>query len=240
MLRWPQTQAAGAQYDRAMTVTLEQQRKLMVDLQLKARGIRSAAVLRAMGRVHREAFVPRELRAMAYEDQPLDIGSGQTISQPLMVAMMTEALDLKGGEKVLEIGTGSGYAAAVLAEIAGEVFTIERHRRLAERAMAALAAEGYGNVHVVVGDGTRGLPEAAPFDGITVTAGGPRVPESLKAQLAVGGRMVIPVGSDRTYQELLVITRTGTGPDDFTEESLCPVRFVPLVGEEGWQTGNIF
>lgn len=213
------------------------QREEMVDLQLRARGIRSEAVLEAMGTVAREAFVPPEFRSIAYEDRPLDIGLGQTISQPLMVATMTEALDLSGdpeqGERVLEIGTGSGYAAAVLGAMAAEVFTIERHGELARRAEAILHTEGYDNVHVIVGDGTLGLPEEAPFDAIVVTAGGPAVPESLRQQLKVGGRLVIPVGASHTLQDLLKITRTSEY--EFDEEILCAVRFVPLIGAEGWQ-----
>lgn len=217
-------------------------RAAMVEHQLLKRGIKSRPVLAAMGRVHREAFVPRAFRDVAYDDRPLDIGLAQTISQPQVVAMMAEALELKGGgdngEKVLEVGTGSGYAAAVLGEIAAQVFTIERHRALAEKARKALAAEGYGNVHVIVGDGSLGLAAEAPFDAILVTAGGPGIPESLKHQLKIGGRLVIPVGGTRTFQDLLKITRTGE--KNFAEENLGGVRFVPLVGEEGWTDTGIF
>ena len=212
-------------------------RAAMVERQLRARGIKSPAVLAAMGRVRREAFVPLFFRDSSYEDRPLDIGLGQTISQPLMVAMMTEALELTGdgenGERVLEVGTGSGYAAAVLGEIAGEVYTIERLDALAQKARSALEAEGYGNVHVVVGDGSLGLPDEAPFDAIVVTAGGPEIPDSLKYQLKVGGRLVIPVGGTRNFQDLLKITRTGE--DEFEEKNLGGVRFVPLVGDQGWR-----
>ncbi len=217
-------------------------RAAMVTSQLKPRGVKSANVLAAMGRVRREAFVPRALREDAYADRPLEIGLGQTISQPLVVAMMAAALELEDTDKVLEIGTGSGYAAAVLGRIAGEVFTIERLEPLAEKARAALAAEGCGNVHVVVGDGSLGLAAEAPFDAIMVTAGGPEIPHSLKSQLKPGGRLVIPVGGTRSFQDLLKITRTGAGQgeDDFTEENLGGVRFVPLVGEEGWSDGGSF
>ncbi len=208
-------------------------RAAMVERQLKLRGVKSPVVLAAMGRVRREAFVPRAFRDVAYDDRPLDIGLGQTISQPLVVAMMAEALEVKDGDKILEVGTGSGYAAAVLGEIAGEVFSIERHEALAEKARKALRAEGCANVHVVVGDGSLGLAAEAPFDAILVTAGGPNVPESLKRQLKTGGRLVIPVGGTRSFQDLLKITRTGE--DEFTEENLGGVRFVPLVGEEGWK-----
>lgn len=212
---------------------LSQFRAAMVERQIKLRGVESAVVLAAMGKVRREAFVPRAFRDVAYDDRPLDIGLGQTISQPLVVAMMAEALEVKDGDKILEVGTGSGYAAAVLGEIAGEVFSIERHQALAEKARAALKAEGCGNVHVVVGDGSLGLAAEAPFDAILVTAGGPNVPESLKRQLKTGGRLVIPVGGTRDFQDLLKITRTSE--DEFSEENLGGVRFVPLVGEEGWK-----
>src|SRR5690606_4075082 len=157
----------------------------------------------------------------------------QTISQPYIVAFMIDALQLRGGEKVLEIGTGSGYAAAVLAEIAGEVYTIERHARLADRARERLRRDGSTNVHGRTGDGTRGWPEAAPFDAIVVAAGGPAVPESLRRQLAVGGRLVIPVGDVPGMQKLLRVVREAD--DRFTTEELAAVRFVPLIGAEGWR-----
>ncbi|RMF96205.1 MAG: protein-L-isoaspartate(D-aspartate) O-methyltransferase [Gammaproteobacteria bacterium] len=208
-------------------------RQEMVERQLKARGIRSGPVLQAMGKVRREGYVPSYLGEFAYDDTPLPIEEEQTISQPYIVAAMLEALDLGGGEKVLEIGTGSGYAAAVLAEIAGEVYTIERHATLARSAAERLARDGYRNVHVRCGDGTLGWPEAAPFDAIVVAAGGPEVPESLREQLAIGGRMVIPVGRTIGLQRLLRITRTG--PDRYETEDLGAVRFVPLVGAEGWR-----
>jgi protein-L-isoaspartate(D-aspartate) O-methyltransferase len=209
-------------------------RELMVANQIAARGVRSAKVLDAMRKVPREQFLPEGLKEFAYEDSPLPIEAGQTISQPYIVAFMVEGLVLQGGEKVLEIGTGSGYAAAVLAEIAGEVYTIERIEELAKSATAALATAGYDNVHVLHADGTLGWPEHAPFDGIVVTAGGPEVPESLKQQLKTGGRMVIPVGRDRAFQELQRVTRTSE--TEFETEYLAAVRFVPLVGAEGWNT----
>jgi protein-L-isoaspartate(D-aspartate) O-methyltransferase len=204
----------------------------MVDRHIAHRGVRSERVLEAMRNVPRERFLPEDLQEFAYEDAPLPIAEGQTISQPYIVAMMTEALDLKGGEKVLEIGTGSGYAVAVLAEIAKDVYTVERIGQLAEKSAAKLARLGYGNVHVRHGDGTRGWSEHAPYDAIIVAAGGPQVPESLKAQLKVGGRLVIPVGADRREQELVRVTRVAE--NQYTTTELADVRFVPLVGEEGW------
>jgi protein-L-isoaspartate(D-aspartate) O-methyltransferase len=207
-------------------------RRLMVENQLERRGIADPLVLAAMGKVPREAFVPPELADEAYADGPLPIGEGQTISQPYIVALMTEALELRGGERVLEIGAGSGYAAAVLAEIAAELFTVERHARLAEEAAARLAGLGYDNVQVRVGDGSRGWPEHAPYEAIVVAAGAPEVPEALKEQLAVGGRLVIPVGRGRTLQDLLRLRRLSE--TEYQREELGGVRFVPLVGEEGW------
>jgi len=204
----------------------------MVAHQLRARGVRSPAVLRAMATVRREGYVPSYLGELAYEDAPLPIEEEQTISQPYIVGLMVEALGLEGGERVLEVGTGSGYAAAVLAEIAGEVYTIERHERLAEKAAERLRRDGYANVRVRCGDGTLGWPEAAPFDAIVVAAGGPEVPASLQRQLAVGGRLVIPVGSEVGLQELVRVTRVA--PERFERERLASVRFVPLVGAEGW------
>ncbi|MBW2245546.1 MAG: protein-L-isoaspartate(D-aspartate) O-methyltransferase, partial [Deltaproteobacteria bacterium] len=197
------------------------------------RGVRSPAVLDAMRKVRREGFVPSYLGEFAYEDAPLPIEEEQTISQPYIVALMVEALALEGHERVLEIGTGSGYAAAVLAEIAREVYTIERHEKLARSAELRLAEEGYGQVRVRCGDGTLGWPEQAPFDAIVVAAGGPSVPDSLRQQLAIGGRLVIPVGEQVGLQTLRRITRVDV--DEFREEDLGGVRFVPLIGEEGWQ-----
>jgi len=207
-------------------------RKSMVEQQIAARGVQSAAVLKAIRRVPRESFLPEQMREFAYEDSPLPIEANQTISQPYIVALMTEALALKGGEKVLEIGTGSGYAAAVLAEIADEVYTVERIEQLANTAARRLNELGYLNVHVHHGDGTLGWPEHAPYDAIVVAAGGPEIPDSLKRQLKVGGRLVIPVGADHRAQELVRVTRCPDG--QFKTEDIADVRFVPLVGEEGW------
>jgi protein-L-isoaspartate(D-aspartate) O-methyltransferase len=207
-------------------------REEMVEKSIFARGVRSKLVLDAMLSVPRESFLPTKLREFAYEDAPLPIEEGQTISQPYIVAFMTEALALRGGEKVLEIGTGSGYAAAVLSEIAADVYTVERHGPLAEKAAATLADLGYNNIHVLHGDGTRGWPAHAPFDAIVVAAGGPTVPESLKDQLKVGGRLVIPVGVDQRAQELVRVTRISQ--NEYSREDLADVRFVPLLGEEGW------
>jgi protein-L-isoaspartate(D-aspartate) O-methyltransferase len=202
----------------------------MVARQIAGRGVRSTKVLDAMREVPREAFVPRHLRRFAYEDSPLPIAAGQTISQPHIVAFMVEALDLKGGEKVLEIGAGSGYAAAVLAQIARSVYTVERIEELAKGASATLARLGYDNVEVRHADGTRGWPEQAPFDAIVVAAGGRQVPEPLKQQLKVGGCMVIPVGRSAHFQQLVRITRLAQ--DEFEHTDLVPVRFVPLISDE--------
>jgi protein-L-isoaspartate(D-aspartate) O-methyltransferase len=207
-------------------------REAMVRDQLGGRGIRDQLVLEAMRKVPRERFVPEMERDFAYTDGPLPIGAGQTISQPFIVALMTEALQLKGGERVLEIGTGSGYAAAILAEIAGEVFTVERVKELADRAAETLRDQGYVNAHVRHGDGTLGWAERAPYDAIVVTAGGPKVPESLRQQLAVGGRLVMPVGTNPLYQNLVQVLRRSDERFDTTD--LGAVRFVALVGEEGW------
>jgi protein-L-isoaspartate(D-aspartate) O-methyltransferase len=204
----------------------------MVDRQIARRGVRSPIVLDAMRAVPREAFLPEPLREFAYEDAPLSIAEGQTISQPYIVALMTEALALEGGEKVLEIGTGSGYAAAVISRIARSVYTVERIGQLADKAAAALADLHYRNVHVLHADGTRGWSDHAPYDAIVVAAGGPEVPESLKKQLRIGGRLVIPVGSNRSVQELLRVTRVAE--DQYQTEDIADVRFVPLVGDEGW------
>ena len=204
----------------------------MVQRQIAHRGIRDPQVLEAFSSVAREQFLPDDLHEFAYDDAPLPIAQGQTISQPYIVALMTEALQLHGGEKVLEIGTGSGYAAAILARIAGEVYTVERHGQLAARAADVLQAHGYHNVHIKHGDGTLGWSEHAPFDAIVVAAGGPEVPESLKAQLKIGGRLVIPVGADPSLQELVRVTRVAA--HQYDTEEIADVRFVPLVGEEGW------
>ena len=200
-----------------------------VDRQLRRRGIDDSRVLEAMGRVPRERFVPEPLRAHAYDDAALQIGYRQTISQPYVVARICEALELSGDESVLDVGTGSGYQAAVLAELARSVLSIERVPALAERARTALAAAGYENVEVLVGDGSIGVPERAPFAAIAVGAAARRPPPSLLAQLAPRGRLVLPVGNSR-LQHLVVIERTDDG---FTTRRLADVRFVPLRGAEG-------
>jgi protein-L-isoaspartate(D-aspartate) O-methyltransferase len=205
----------------------------MVEQQIAARGVISKLVLDAMRRVPREVFVPESQRDLAYQDSPLSIGEGQTISQPYIVASMLEALDLNGGEKVLEIGTGSGYAAAVVAEIATQVYTVERIGELAQRARTTLSENGYENVQVLHADGTLGWPQQAPYDAIVVTAGGPGVPKTLKNQLKTGGRLVIPVGRDMYNQKLIRVTRVSQS--EFRTEDLEYVRFVPLIGEEGWK-----
>ena len=204
----------------------------MVERDIAARGVRDELVLDAMRKVPRELFLPKRLREFSYEDSPLPIAGEQTISQPYIVAFMTEALMLKGGEKILEIGAGSGYAAAVLSEIAANVYTVERLGPLAEKAAETLAELGYDNVHVLHGDGTRGWPDHAPYDAIVVAAGGPQVPESLKEQLKIGGRLVIPVGWDQRSQELVRVTRISA--NEYRSEDIADVRFVPLIGEEGW------
>jgi protein-L-isoaspartate(D-aspartate) O-methyltransferase len=207
------------------------QRSAMLEKQLRRRGIVDFAVLGAMDAVPRHEFVPPELRARAYEDLPLSIGAGQTISQPYIVAAMTAALRLDPEDRVLEIGTGCGYQAAVLSLLAKEVFTIECRTELARSAASRLAALGYSNVHVHCGDGTLGLPECAPFDAILIAAAAPAVPKPLLAQLAEGGRMILPVGS-ADQQELQLIEKDGTKMHTNTLEG-C--RFVPLVGHFGWQ-----
>jgi len=207
----------------------------MVRDQLRPRGIRDERVLSAMGRVQRELFVDEPHRAEAYKDGPLPIGHSQTISQPAMVAQMIQAVQVKPGDRVLEVGAGSGYAAAVLAELAERVVGIERHADLAERADARLRALGYTNAQVRAGDGSQALPELAelsPFDVILVSAGGPSVPEALLNQLAPGGRLVMPVGPTPGEQELVRLRRTPAG--EYERQTLGPVRFVPLIGEGGW------
>jgi protein-L-isoaspartate(D-aspartate) O-methyltransferase len=212
---------------------LDSKRHAMVESQLRARGIHSPVVLDAMDTVHRESFLPEHMRDMAYEDSALPIAEGQTISQPYIVGYMIDALQLEGGERVLEVGTGSGYSAAVLAEIAAQVITIERHEPLADRARAVLNELGYHNVDVVQGDGSTGWRAGAPYDAIVVTAGGPNVPATLKEQLIEGGSLVMPVGETERSQSLVRITREANG--DFREERLTEVSFVPLVGSAGWQ-----
>jgi protein-L-isoaspartate(D-aspartate) O-methyltransferase len=202
----------------------------MVERQLRRRGISDERVLAAMGRVPRELFLPENMRRYAYDDSALPIGHRQTISQPFVVATICSLLALEGDERVLDVGTGSGYQAAVLAELAAEVVTIERIPALADAARARLAEAGYGDVEVHVGDGSTGVPERAPFDGIAVAAAAPSVPPALYDQLADGGRLVVPRGS-RRGQELVLVVRTPSGP---VERRSIPVRFVPLVGDEGF------
>ncbi|MTH96824.1 protein-L-isoaspartate(D-aspartate) O-methyltransferase [Roseibium sp. RKSG952] len=215
----------------------EARRKEMVLRQIAARGVSSERVLTAMEKVPRHLFVPQTEQPYAYTDRPLPIGHRQTISQPYIVAYMAEALDCKPGDSVLEIGTGSGYAAAVLAEIGADVISIERIPSLADQAKDNLATAGYTNVQVQCADGCLGLPSQAPFDGIIVTAGAPVAPDRLKKQLKTGGRLVVPVGEQLCYQKLQRITRTGE--ETFRTENLCDVAFVPLVGEQAWHSDEI-
>lgn len=213
--------------------TADELRQNMVRQQLLARGVRDASVLRAMGQVPREAFVPAEWREYAYDDSPLPIGHEQTISQPYVVALMIEALGLSAEDRALEIGTGSGYGAAVLSRIVACVYTVERHQELADAAAERFRRLGYDNIKVRHGDGTLGWPEHAPYNGIVVTAGSPHVPLPLQDQLAIGGRLVIPVGSTLTAQELLRLERIDDA--ELRQENLGAVRFVPLVGKRGWR-----
>ena len=204
---------------------LVEERRTMVEQQILERGVTDPRVLRAMEVVPRERFVPAARRDQAFDDVPLPIGEGQTISQPYIVALMSSLLELRGDERVLEIGTGSGYPAAILAELAAEVYTIEIIESLGERARRTLSELGYTNVHVRIGDGYKGWPEAAPFDAVLVTAAPERIPQPLLDQLRVGGRLVIPVGG--FFQELQVITKT---EDGIRKQAVTPVRFVPMTG----------
>jgi protein-L-isoaspartate(D-aspartate) O-methyltransferase len=207
-------------------------RRRMVEEQVRARGVKDPRVIEAMLRVPRHLFVPEALAAQAYSDFPLPIGERQTISQPYMVGVMSEALQLHGEEKVLEIGTGSGYQAAVLALLARQVFSLERIPALARQARRLLDSCGFARVNIRVSDGTYGLEDEAPFDGIVVTAGAPAIPKPYLEQLTIGGRLVIPVG-DRISQVLVRVTRRAER--DFREERLFGCRFVPLVGNHGWE-----
>ena len=209
------------------------ERNRMVADQLKTRGIRDPRVISVFEITPRHLFVPEEERQWSYDDYPLPIGFNQTISQPYIVALMTQSLGLTGSERVLEVGTGSGYQAAILSQIAAEVYTIEIIPELADRARKIFADLGIGNIYTYIGDGSVGLKQHAPFDAIIVTAAAPRVPQSLLEQLDDGGRLIIPVGS-RGYQELELWTRSGT---TFTTHTIIPVAFVPLRGEQGWDTG---
>lgn len=213
----------------------KKQRLKMVDSQIRTRGVSDLRVLQAMEKIPRHLFVDEGLMEQAYDDNPLPINEGQTISQPYIVALMTEALELKAGEKVLEIGTGSGYQAAVLAELGVRLFSIERLASLAANARKLLYSLNYFNVAVRVGDGTYGWREEAPFDGIIVTAGAPDIPAILVEQLTVGGRLVAPVG-DRYTQSLIKLTRLSEDTDDVKKEDLGGCRFVNLIGAYGWKS----
>jgi len=215
-------------------LSLDQQRNGMVDTQIVARGIRDPRVLAAMRDVPRHLFVPEKFRARAYEDHPVPIGCGQTISQPYIVAIMTELLAVTPGDHILEIGAGSGYQAAILARLAASVVSVERHEVLAEQAQACLEELGCTNATVVCGDGSLGYPEAAPYDAIIVTAACPHVPPALKEQLCPGGRLVCPTGS-RDLQQLLSIVRE---EDGFVTTQSIRCVFVPLIGAQGWPSGE--
>jgi protein-L-isoaspartate(D-aspartate) O-methyltransferase len=214
-----------------MNTEREGERLNMIRDQLEGRNVRDERVLEAMVAVPRHIFVPQQLSERAYDDNALPIGEGQTISQPFIVALTAAALQIGPQDRVLEIGTGSGYAAAVLGKLAAEVWSVERFRSLAVEAKQRLQALGYTNVHIGVGDGTGGWPEHAPYDAIAVAAAAPEVPRPLLDQLAPGGRLVLPVGP-RDDQHMLRIVRTAQG---FKQQNLGPVRFVPLVGEHGWR-----
>ena len=207
-------------------------REAMVARQIEARGVRDPHLLRAMREVSREAFVPEALAGHAYEDSPLPIGSDQTISQPYIVALMIEAAEIGPGDKVLEIGAGSGYAAAVMGRIAGKVIAVERHGALALLAQERMERLGYDNVAIVHGDGSAGMPNEAPFDAILAAASGSHVPEMLIRQLAIGGVLVMPIGEPGAIQSLVKVKRIAE--EDFRHEDLGAVRFVPLIGEQGW------
>ncbi len=217
-----------------MTDRFQKQRIRMVDTQIRARGVTDQRVQKAMEKIPRHLFVTDGLSDQAYNDNPLPIESQQTISQPYIVALMTEALELTGCEKVLEIGTGSGYQTAVLAELAERIFSVERIALLAAGARKILDALGYYNVAIRVGDGTFGWREESPFAAIMVTAGAPKVPRLLLEQLSLGGRLVIPVGT-HSSQTLLRVTRLSDDPEDIKQEELCGCRFVDLIGENGWK-----
>jgi protein-L-isoaspartate(D-aspartate) O-methyltransferase len=210
-------------------------RRHMIVRHLRGRGIHDERVLAAMHDIPREAFVPRELASLAYEDRPLPIEAGQTISQPYIVALMTEALHLAPHDIVLEVGSGSGYAAAVLSRVAKHVYTVEREGALAQTARERLAKLGYTNVDVKCGDGTLGWKEHAPFDAIVVAAAGPALPPALLEQLAIGGRLVMPVG-DEHVQQLVRVTRLAEL--EYRRENLGAVHFVPLVGAQGWRRAS--
>lgn len=206
-------------------------RQTMVEEQIKTRGLTTPSILEAFLEVPRHLFVDEHLKYKAYDDCPLTIGYGQTISQPYIVALMTDALNAQPDHKILEIGTGSGYQSAILSKLCADVYSIERIAALASRARKILDELGYFNIHTIIGDGTKGLDNKAPYDGIVVTAGAPYMPEKLVEQLKVGGRLIIPVG-DQNIQDLRCITKT---EDDIIEKSLGGCRFVKLIGEQGWE-----
>lgn len=214
----------------------DEKRKRMVHHQIRGRGIEEPDLLKAMKSVPRERFVDPKFESLAYRDGPIPIGHGQTISQPYVVALMTRALEAKPGDRILEVGTGSGYQAAVLAELDVKVFTVERHDDLADRARRTLDEVGYGNVEVITGDGSKGLSDEAPFDGILVTAAGPTIPTALLEQLKTGGHLIIPVEDKPGRQKLARITRRSDGRYD--RDDLGDVAFVPLIGEQGWEKGH--
>jgi len=204
----------------------------MVETQIAGRGVRDPAVLEAMRAVPREAFISAGFEEFAYEDSALPIAEGQTISQPYIVGAMLAAAELEDGDKVLEVGAGSGYAAAVISRIADKVFAIERHAALTDAARERMRALGYDNVELKTGDGSGGWPQQAPFDAIIVSAGGPKIPQALKTQLAIGGRLVIPIGP---IDEQRLVRLTRTGGDAFEQDDLGAVRFVKLIGAGGWE-----
>jgi len=212
-------------------INFEKERSRMVEEQIASRGVTDPRVLAVMGKVPRHEFMPEALRAQAYGDHAMPIGEGQTISQPYIVALMTELLELKGDERVLEVGTGSGYQAAVLAELCGKVFTIERVKTLADKARLTLDRLGYKNVAMKVYDGTYGWKEMSPFDAIIVTAAAPDVPDTLVEQLKEGGRLVIPVG-ERYSQVLMKVVKSASG---IVTKTSIPCVFVPLIGAKGWK-----
>ena len=215
-----------------MVFDREKEVRYLIDRELKPDGITDERVLDAVYRVKRERFVPESLKDRAYDNHPLPIGESQTISQPYIVALMTQALDLRPEDKVLEIGTGSGYQTAILAELSGVVYSVERLGPLAMRARTNLYSQGYTNIFLISGDGTKGLPECAPFNKIIVTAAAPRVPDTLLEQLKNGGKMVVPVGG-KQVQDLQLVEKALNGR--LTKRSLGGCRFVPLIGNEGWR-----
>lgn len=213
-------------------MTLSEQHDIMIQEHLLRRGIQNSEVLKAMREIPREEFISKYLRERAYGDHPLPISERQTISQPYIVAYMAEVLRLRARDQVLEIGTGSGYAAAVLSRIVANVYTVERLEKLAQEACQRLKKLGYSNIVILTGDGTLGWPEHAPYDAISVTAAAPEIPQPLLAQLAVGGRLVIPIGSSNNGQVLVLVKRLSE--NKYHHEHLCEVRFVPLIGTAGW------